>query len=880
MKSIFIHSKTRTTDNVDWAKALQNYLGKLYGSFTDLTKETNTINKLRLDLNTNNDDSNKSFLKDLYYKYYGQLELLDLRLPVNELGVRIKFTWYDAYDENKNYTQHSLAFEKASILFNLGSILSSIASDKFTEGDYKSSYQIFQYSAGVYKFISENFLHAPSQDLDGKTIAFLQFLQLSQAQEVFLLKLISEDPSKYSLIAKISMAVHNYYETTFENYEKLNEFKFGESTKWNNILSFKKNFYYNISLYNYALSIEEKKIGESIAFMTKAQSGFESLKKLENQTGIDFKTYKSQSEDKIKTLTRDNDFIYHDLIPSNDSIDPSTIIKPFDAVKPISLNDHANITEIIGEDIFEKIIPINVHEKLSYYSEEKAKILRNEIDKNETKNIELDSFLEYLNLPNSLENFKNNFKQKLDSNLISWSNEINDSPYGNIEENNQKIKDKKSIVLTTIKDLESKLNQEEQDYNEQKFKLGNSQESSYDSSINLKDELTNAKQSILSATKLDQDLNKSIESEISKINQLKSTQILESIFFHNDDSLNLLDIDDSQNDKNLEKINKIESNLNYLHNAKQERFKIIDDLKQQIHNDDISKLLVLNNKKLNENDEKLLFEQELLKFEPYIDRLDSIIFKQSKIIKEIKILYDDLLSSNDQLSKNSEKLKKFKEVYKIFKEYELNFPKSLKFYDNLIEFINDVEKNVLKFINDRYSQRDRLLNNNSQQQQQPDLLRDRFNKLNINQSSSPQPLYKQQSYTGSISSNQSYEQPIAPSLNHQRNSPQLPPKPIPQSYQSYQPLTPSQNPSNFGLQQPPLPPKQPSQQQFNYPSVSTPPPPPPSQQQQSSNNGFYGTPSVYDPSLYKTFGQSQQQQQQQPLQPRYSYPYDPNKPYQ
>jgi hypothetical protein len=32
--------------------------------------------------------------RDLLYRYYGQLELLDLRFPVDENHIKISFTWY------------------------------------------------------------------------------------------------------------------------------------------------------------------------------------------------------------------------------------------------------------------------------------------------------------------------------------------------------------------------------------------------------------------------------------------------------------------------------------------------------------------------------------------------------------------------------------------------------------------------------------------------------------------------------------------------------------------------------------------------------------------------------------------------------------------
>lgn len=916
MKSVFISTKLRNTDNVDWATALKNYLARIYGSFTDFTNEVKIINKLRLDLNAStNDSSNRSFLKDLYYKYYGQLELLDLRLPVQEDGVRVKFRWYDAYDPSTHHTQYSLAFEKASILFNLASLLSTIASDDFENGDFKSSYQFFQYSAGIYKFIGENFLHAPSQDLDGKTVAFLQNLQLSQAQEVFLLKLISEDSSKKSLIAKLAMSTSIHYEQTLSAFEKL-ENEFGEEYKWTNNLKFKTSFYQNIAYLNYSLSIEEKKIGEAIAFLKLALTGFDSLKKIDNQTNIDYKTYQSQTEEKLKSLSRDNDFIYHDLIPSKDSLEPAVIIKPLGAAKAISLNDHANITEIVGEDIFEKVIPMAVHEKLSLYSEEKAKILRGEIEKNETADTELSSFLEYLNLPSSLDNFKNNVKNKLDPKLVGWSNEVNDSQYKDIEANKSLISDKKSIVLSTIKELETKLQDEENDYNQQKPQIGTSQEPSQSASINLRDELTNAKQSLLSATKLDQQLNHTIEGETTRLNQLKSTQQLEAVFFsNNQQEQNLLDIDDSSNDQISKHITRIETSLKLLNNLKLERSKIIEDLKTVIHEDDISNILVLNNKKLSGKDEKALFDQELTKFEPYTNRLDSIIFKQPQIIKEIKISYDEILSSNSQISEKTLKTKEFEKTYRSFREYKTNFQKSVTFYDNLINFVNDVKSNIEQFVSDRYSQRDRIINS-SRPPQPNDALRDRFNKLSIGSNQSPRSSYsheipsqpprqpsfgdaplqpvRQQSYNSSISSHHAYDQPT-PSNSYYQSSPQLPPKPQQpqQQYQYTQPTPPqysqptppqygyTASPSGYSDRSapPPLPPKFEQQQQ---PHHKGPPSGLSSLQPQPSDNSnrvpFYNTPSAFDQSMYKTFGAPTQQPPQQP--PRYSYPYDPNKPYQ
>ena len=52
--------------------------------------------------------------RDLLYKYFGQLELLELRFA----EIRVNFPWHDAFT-NKLTTQTSLAYEKASIIFQI-----------------------------------------------------------------------------------------------------------------------------------------------------------------------------------------------------------------------------------------------------------------------------------------------------------------------------------------------------------------------------------------------------------------------------------------------------------------------------------------------------------------------------------------------------------------------------------------------------------------------------------------------------------------------------------------------------------------------------------------------------------------------------------------
>ena len=137
--------------------------------------------------------------RDLLYKYFGQLELLELRFS----EIRVNFPWHDAFT-HKLTTQTSIAYEKASILFQIAATHSAIASSQSRadpEG-VKRAYHYFRTCAGMLTYINDNFLHAPSTDLSREVIKFLVGIILAQATEVFFEKCMDEKKSP-ALIAKI-----------------------------------------------------------------------------------------------------------------------------------------------------------------------------------------------------------------------------------------------------------------------------------------------------------------------------------------------------------------------------------------------------------------------------------------------------------------------------------------------------------------------------------------------------------------------------------------------------------------------------------------------------------------------------------------------------
>jgi len=151
--------------------------------------------------------------RDLLYKYFGQLELLELRFS----EIRLNFPWRDAFT-NKLIVQTSIAYEKASILFQIAATHSAIAvsqSRSDPEG-IKRAFYYFRSSAGMLTYINENFLHAPSTDLSRDVLKFLINIVLAQATEVFFEKTIDEKRPN-TLVSKIASQTASMYTTLTED---------------------------------------------------------------------------------------------------------------------------------------------------------------------------------------------------------------------------------------------------------------------------------------------------------------------------------------------------------------------------------------------------------------------------------------------------------------------------------------------------------------------------------------------------------------------------------------------------------------------------------------------------------------------------------------
>ncbi|CCE65533.1 hypothetical protein TPHA_0L01800 [Tetrapisispora phaffii CBS 4417] len=692
--------KPKDTEKLKWKKALSNYLQKSYGQlqwkqFYD-EKLAKDLDHLRV---TANSDLVDQSLLELNYKYYAFIEHLYMRIGASGSKLNMDFTWYEASyspeDSVTKHSQHSVIFEKACTLFNIGYLLIQIAKENLID-DPKVSISNLSKAAGCFEYISSNFLNSPSIDLNSDITKFLATVCHAEAQELFLMKLLKgDDPkSKSSLISKLSLCTSNMYGNSLAMIKDtdLKVRDYGLIT-WNTNIHFKELFYKSVSAYFHSVALEgQNKIGDAIAFSTlaidlaKSSIPYKSLLKTEFDVEEFLETVTNHSSQLIK----DNDYIYHEPIPSSVEI---TNIKIMDAIKVASwenqLEPYLRETEGDANVLFSGIVPMKVYEKESIYSEAKDNILRKEAEAIEMADLSFSSFVEFTNLPSLLNDLVNGYKtgNYLTSNetqdafmqqqLESWVTLIRTSSLTEIEKQIDLISEKRSKIHEILKNLP---------------------ESERENVVKLKTSLIDASQS-------DEKLFNLIKPNIPEIKLLQDENKLWGIYngFEESHEDSLLDIDDNKNEKILEKINKVKELYENLRLLKEERSRNFQELQAYINEDDITSLIIKNINK-GDSDLKLIFNEELQKFNPWKARIEATIYKQSSIINETKIELDDIFklagihenSTKNNLGKEKKKefFDKIRNAMANFELYSASISKGIQFYDGLLKMTQQMQDNT------------------------------------------------------------------------------------------------------------------------------------------------------------------------------------------
>ncbi|KAF2452721.1 BRO1-like domain-containing protein [Lineolata rhizophorae] len=820
MQAPMLSSPLKQTNEIDWIAPLKAYIRQTYGDDPErYAEECATLNRLRQDMRGAGKDSAAG--RDLLYRYYGQLELLDLRFPVDENHIKISFTWFDAFT-HKPTSQYSLAYEKASVIFNISAVLSCHAANqnRHEETGLKTAYHSFQASAGMFTYINENFLHAPSTDLSRDTIKTLIVIMLAQGQEVFLEKQIT-DGKKVGLLAKLASQAAYLYNQAWEGVqENVNRAIFEKV--WLLMVQIKANYMASLAQYYQALAdndanshglaicrlqVAEAQCRDGNRIANSFPGSVPSNSNLSVETGpvlADLtKRHLSNIQDKVAEFMKDNDFIYHQPIPSEASLTGVPKLPAAKAIPVSELYQGQDIQRIIGPDIFQRIVPMSVTESASLYDEEKAKLVRAETEKVETANGEMAASLDYLKLPDSLNILKGGADQDtVDEEFRRWCEELaGHSPFHNAFD---ELSSEKSEINSMLDQSLKTLDMEESVCEKMRSKYGAewTQQPSSRLTSTLRSDIRNYRGAIEEAGTSDAQLYSTFrqyESDFDEMRSAGETDEADVLYQRamikagsarsksisspsSASEPSLLDEDYGEGGPSVaEQVAAVEDILRKLNLIKRERAQVLKDLKEKVHNDDISNVLILNKKSIT-NQETQLFKAELEKFRPHQNRLLQANHKQASLMKELTRIYSDLLQDKRVRSEQSKYeslarqrtsvMSRYRKVFQAFNDLIAGLMRAQGFYSEMKETVESLQKNVETFVNNRRSEGGQLLSQieatrASNQGAQADVERERLKELMERMSMEPSkspasPLKKQSGRPPPLNQTPSYSQPYNP----------------------------------------------------------------------------------------------------------------------
>ncbi|XP_005093180.1 tyrosine-protein phosphatase non-receptor type 23 [Aplysia californica] len=388
-------------DYVEFGPKLKQYIKTHYGEDPALyNKACTDLEQLRqAAIQVSRDYMGCTTLK----KYYAQLQYLQGRFPMtNEGEAAIVFTWEDI-QTGREHVIMDIKFEQACILYNIGSLhsLLGVLDTRHNAEGMKVSCTHFQCAAWAFEHLRNEFATSSmSTDMSYELLSFHIILMLAQAQECILEKSMI-DGRKSNITAKVAAQVVEFYKDSskaIDMAEKKQQINSRMHKEWGRRLEMKTSFYQCITYYFLGRQAEEsEKPGECLAYYTAAKDELAKATQLAKNDVLEVHDCLSFARDvvvgKYEAAKKDNDFVYHDKVPPIDSLPE---IKGASLVKGIPFNPTDK--EISGPDIFQKLVPMEAHEASSVYSEEKAKLSRRVVEDIEQKNMDLEQFMSSLQL--------------------------------------------------------------------------------------------------------------------------------------------------------------------------------------------------------------------------------------------------------------------------------------------------------------------------------------------------------------------------------------------------------------------------------------------------------------------------------------------------
>ncbi|GBM81315.1 Rhophilin-2 [Araneus ventricosus] len=247
----------KETKEIDFKEPFKDFILEHYSEDdSKFDSAIQQLNQIRQAIRTPSRDA--SGVKMLFH-YYNLLYFIDKRFFASHRNLGLHFEWFDSLSGLPSM-QKSIAFEKASVLFNIAALYTQIGAkqDRTKSEGMDAAVDNFLRGAGVFHFLKQNFSNPPSTDLSPEVLDMLTHLMLGQARECLFEKLVS-DSEKRTLnqcldIAQEAAQVADVYKQLYI-LQNSSVIKDCVPNSWGGLMHVKMEYYSSLSHYYVALGL-------------------------------------------------------------------------------------------------------------------------------------------------------------------------------------------------------------------------------------------------------------------------------------------------------------------------------------------------------------------------------------------------------------------------------------------------------------------------------------------------------------------------------------------------------------------------------------------------------------------------------------------------
>ncbi|KAJ1845428.1 bck1-like resistance to osmotic shock, partial [Coemansia sp. RSA 2708] len=451
--------------------------------------------------------------------------------------------------------------------------------------------------------------------------------------------------------------------------------------------------------------------------------------------------------EELSRANHDNDIIYNDPVPNTSTLpalEAAVVALHFD------INDFygAERSNVVGGELFTRLIPMAIHEGSSIYSEEKAKMLRAEEDKANLADGELQDALSFMKLPESLRRFDRHQRAGTDSivaELGEASRAVRDAAHEvQSTERAHSLTDMRATVEAQRVRASDELNQvrrlldEEQRASESVLSEYASEplfagyQPSSRAAAFYREQVAENQKKLDDAAGLDNSILSDYQTVVAPwlpalqngpdgiasvlIEHFKDADFGDGSGLQPGDSENLVDIGQDQPVGLSGYVQAIQEIYDQLLDLKRVRRSTLNELKAFARDDDISDALV---KMSDAKGLQALFERELRKYDNHIQRLQTAASRQGALVKHISEEFRRLLelpqarAINQKWdaaeSKKATLESQILEAAQVYSHVRDGLDKANRFYSMMLESLEPFRGQVNEFAVSRAGLREQLI---------------------------------------------------------------------------------------------------------------------------------------------------------------------------